>query len=106
MLKKLALPGQPGTESEVEGLPPLSSSGLWTLSPGGIYFVPAEAPRSLRYFDFASKRDHDGQSLKWTRISVAACRSRLTAAGSSTHWSAIQAATSCSLSTFTSMNSG
>ena len=55
-LKKVALPGQPGTESEVEGLPRLSSSGLWTLSPGGIYFVPADAPRSLRYFDFASKQ--------------------------------------------------
>ena len=51
-LKKMALPGQPGTESEVDGLPRLSGSGLWTLSPGGIYFVPAEAPRSLRYFDF------------------------------------------------------
>jgi Tol biopolymer transport system component/DNA-binding winged helix-turn-helix (wHTH) protein len=55
-LKKVALPGQPGAESEVEGLPRLSSSGLWTLSPGGIYFVPADAPRSLRYFDFASKQ--------------------------------------------------
>ena len=29
---------------------------LWALSPGGIYFVPAEAPRSLRYFDFASRQ--------------------------------------------------
>ena len=55
-LKKVALPGQPGTESEVEGLPSLSSSGLWTLSPGGIYFVPADESRSLRYFDFASKQ--------------------------------------------------
>lgn len=55
-LKKVALPGQPGTESEVEGLPRLSNSGLWTLSPGGIYFVPADAPRSLRYFDFASRQ--------------------------------------------------
>ena len=55
-LKKVALPGQPGTESEVDGLPRLSDSGVWTLSPGGIYFVPAEAPRSLRYFDFASKQ--------------------------------------------------
>jgi Tol biopolymer transport system component/DNA-binding winged helix-turn-helix (wHTH) protein len=55
-LKKVALPPPPGTESEVDGLPRLSNSFLWTLSPGGIYFVPAEAPRSVRYFDFASKQ--------------------------------------------------
>ena len=55
-LKKTALSGQPSTESEVDGLPRLRSSCLWTLSPGGIYFVPAEAPRSLRYYDFASKQ--------------------------------------------------
>jgi Tol biopolymer transport system component/DNA-binding winged helix-turn-helix (wHTH) protein len=55
-LKKMALSGQPGTESEVDGLPRLRASGLWTLSPGGIYFVPAEAPRSVRYFDLASKQ--------------------------------------------------
>jgi Tol biopolymer transport system component len=55
-LKKVALPGPPGTESEVDGLPHLSGAGGWTLSPGGIYFVPADAPRSLRYFDFASKQ--------------------------------------------------
>ena len=55
-LKKVALPGQPGTESEVDGLPRLNDAGVWTLSPGGIYFVPADAPRSLRYFDFASKQ--------------------------------------------------
>ena len=55
-LKKVALSGQPGTESEVGGLPRLSGAGDWTLSPGGIYFVPADAPRSLRYFDFASKQ--------------------------------------------------
>jgi Tol biopolymer transport system component len=55
-LKKTALSGQPSTESEVDGLPRLRSSCLWILSPGGIYFVPAEAPRSLRYYDFASKQ--------------------------------------------------
>ena len=55
-LKKLALSGQPGTESEVDGLPRVRDSKLWALSPGGIYFVPAEAPRSLRYFDFATRQ--------------------------------------------------
>jgi Tol biopolymer transport system component/DNA-binding winged helix-turn-helix (wHTH) protein len=55
-LKKTALSEQPGTELEVDGLPRLRASGLWSLSPGGIYFVPAEAPRSVRYFDLASKQ--------------------------------------------------
>ena len=40
----------------MDGLPRVSDSELWTLSPGGIYFVPAEAPRSLRYFDFATRQ--------------------------------------------------
>jgi dipeptidyl aminopeptidase/acylaminoacyl peptidase len=55
-LKKVPLPGQPGTESEVDGLPRLSESRNWALSPGGIYFVPAEAPGSVRYFDFANNQ--------------------------------------------------
>jgi Tol biopolymer transport system component/DNA-binding winged helix-turn-helix (wHTH) protein len=66
LLKTVPLPGQPGTESEVDGLPRMRDGVTWRLSPGGIYFVPAEAPRSVRYFEFASKRirtifevDHD-----------------------------------------------
>jgi Tol biopolymer transport system component len=55
-LRKVPVPGQPGTESEVGGLPRLSDPDSWTLSPGGIYFVSADAPRSVRYFDFASKQ--------------------------------------------------
>jgi len=55
-LKKTALPGQPGRESEVDGLPRVKDLSLWALIPGGIYFVPAEAPRSLRYFDFATRQ--------------------------------------------------
>jgi Tol biopolymer transport system component/DNA-binding winged helix-turn-helix (wHTH) protein len=55
-LKRIDLPAQPGTESKVDGMPQVRVAELWTLSRGGIYFVPAEAPRSLRYFDFASKQ--------------------------------------------------
>jgi Tol biopolymer transport system component len=55
-LKKAPLPGQHSTDAEVDGLPRLSDSRNWTLSPGGIYFVPAEAPGSVRYLDFASKQ--------------------------------------------------
>jgi len=57
-LKKVALPGLPGTESEVDGFPRLNNYSLWTLSAGGIYFVPDDAPRSLRYFDFATRQIH------------------------------------------------
>jgi len=39
-------------ESAVEGFP-ATQCNLWTMVPGGIYFVPADEPRSLRYFDFS-----------------------------------------------------
>jgi hypothetical protein len=55
-LKQAALPAQPGTESEVKGMPRIRAAELWTLSPAGIYFVPDDAPRSLRFYDFASKQ--------------------------------------------------
>ena len=55
-LRKVSLLALPGTESEVDGLPRVSHGGVWALSTGGIYFVPAEAPRSLRYFDFATRQ--------------------------------------------------
>jgi hypothetical protein len=57
-LKQVALPAQPGTESKVDGLPRLNNAELWTFSRAGIYFVPADAPRFLRYFDFTSKQIH------------------------------------------------
>jgi Tol biopolymer transport system component/DNA-binding winged helix-turn-helix (wHTH) protein len=55
VLRKVSLLALPGTSSEVDGLPRVSHAGLWALSPGGIYFVPADEPTSLRYFDFATK---------------------------------------------------
>jgi Tol biopolymer transport system component/DNA-binding winged helix-turn-helix (wHTH) protein len=53
ILKKVALAGQPGAESEVD---PLLHVRDWLLSPDGIYFVQAEAPRSIRYFEFATRQ--------------------------------------------------
>jgi Tol biopolymer transport system component len=53
VLKRVAVPVHPGTESAVEGLP---STLHWTVSAGGIYFVPDDAARSVRYFDFGSKQ--------------------------------------------------
>jgi Tol biopolymer transport system component len=32
---------------------------LWRLTPGGIYFVPNEAPRTMRYFDLATRKISD-----------------------------------------------
>jgi Tol biopolymer transport system component len=55
-LMKVALAGQAGTGSEVDGLPRLYDSQTWALSPRGIYFVPDKAPISFQYFDFASKQ--------------------------------------------------
>ena len=56
VLKSIALPPKPGTETMVDGMPRIRDSELWTPAPGGIYFVPADLPRSVRYFDFASKQ--------------------------------------------------
>jgi Tol biopolymer transport system component len=57
-LKTVALAPRPGTDAVVDGIPSLSNAGLWTIFRGGIYFVPADAPRSLRYFDFATRQVH------------------------------------------------
>ena len=42
----------------MDGLPRVNDSSLWTVAPGGIYFVPADASRSIRYFDFATRQIH------------------------------------------------
>jgi len=55
-LKQFALPAQPDTESNMDGMPRIRAAELWTLSLAGIYFVPDDAPRSLRYFDFSTRQ--------------------------------------------------
>jgi Tol biopolymer transport system component/DNA-binding winged helix-turn-helix (wHTH) protein len=57
-LKMAALPPRPGTDAEVGAFPRLRNAGLWTVSRSGIYFVSADAPRSLSYFDFATRQVH------------------------------------------------
>jgi Tol biopolymer transport system component len=56
VLKRVAQQTLPGTASEVDGLPHVLFDTAWTPAAGGIYFVPADSPRSLRYFDFATKQ--------------------------------------------------
>jgi serine/threonine protein kinase/Tol biopolymer transport system component len=55
-LKKVSLLALPGTSSLVEGFPTLLSSESWKLTQSGIYFVPASAPRSVHYFNLATKQ--------------------------------------------------
>jgi Tol biopolymer transport system component len=43
-------------ESIVEGMPSIWSTDVWTVTEGGIYFVPEDSPRSIRYFDFNTKQ--------------------------------------------------
>jgi Tol biopolymer transport system component/DNA-binding winged helix-turn-helix (wHTH) protein len=45
-----------GTESVLQEMPPVRNMTLWTLAPGGVYFVSTDASRSVRYFDFATKK--------------------------------------------------
>ena len=56
ILKSVPVPGQLGIKADLEGFPRLRNCSLWEIAPGGIYFVSSEAPRSLRYFDFASRQ--------------------------------------------------
>ena len=41
--------------SDVQGMPIMHNAGMWTVVPGGIYFVPQAEPRSLHYYDFITR---------------------------------------------------
>ena len=74
----------PGIESEVDGMPRISESNLWTLSLGqaSISFPPI---RPSLFAILILPLGRYAQFSKWTRISGPACRSPRMAAGSSIH---------------------
>ena len=37
----------------------MDNETAWTVVPGGIFFVPAQASRSIRYFDFSTRKTRE-----------------------------------------------
>jgi len=63
----------PSAESPLEGMPRVATYNMWTVGPGGIYFARAEAPQSVCYFDFATKKSHllfEAAKPFWPSLSV------------------------------------
>jgi len=55
-------------------MPAVEFAAFWTIVPGGVYFVPADAPKSLSYFDFRAKRVRpifESDKRFWYGLSVA-----------------------------------
>jgi Tol biopolymer transport system component/DNA-binding winged helix-turn-helix (wHTH) protein len=53
---KLVSLQHPTEESDLPAMPQVKDAALWTLDANGIYFVPVDSPRSIDYFDFATRR--------------------------------------------------
>jgi Tol biopolymer transport system component len=47
---------EPGTAFPVKGIPALVRRELYTVVPGGIYFISGDKPKSIQYFDFVSRQ--------------------------------------------------
>ena len=45
-----------GTESHVDGVPPLSFVANWDIVQGGVYFFPMDDILTLNYFDFSTRK--------------------------------------------------
>jgi hypothetical protein len=50
----------PGAQPrEVSGMPKISDEYQWTLVQDGIYFTPQDSPRSISFFDFATRKTRE-----------------------------------------------
>ena len=63
-----------GTESLVEGMPPMSFVANWDVVPGGVYFFPTNDILTLHYFDFGTKKERSVLRISgggaWLGLSV------------------------------------
>jgi Tol biopolymer transport system component/DNA-binding winged helix-turn-helix (wHTH) protein len=55
----LALDRSGATPQEVSGIPRVFREFQWTLVHDGIYFTPQHSPRSICFFDFATRHTHE-----------------------------------------------
>jgi len=55
----LALDHPGATPQEVSGMPKISDESQWTLVHDGIYFAPQDNPRSVSFYDFATKHTRE-----------------------------------------------
>jgi Tol biopolymer transport system component len=62
-LQKISL-ADPKLGLQTEATPRLLQWTLWQLVTGGFYFVPNDAPRTMRYFDLASHKAKDVFTLE------------------------------------------
>ena len=57
------------SESSLVGMRAIASERLWAVVRDGIYFVPDAAPRTVAYFDFATRRVRGVSSLALSAFS-------------------------------------
>jgi Tol biopolymer transport system component/DNA-binding winged helix-turn-helix (wHTH) protein len=55
VLRVASLDGQSGGK-EIPGMPAVASSDLWTVTPKGIYFVPADKADSVWFYEFTAQK--------------------------------------------------
>ena len=55
----LALDHFGATPQEVSGMPKITYFSQWTLVHDGIYFAPHDSPRSICFFDFATRHTRE-----------------------------------------------